>query len=43
MPVLIAGCITSPMTPQEKEEQRQQMDELNAYMLSHGHTISTHE
>jgi len=44
MPVLVAGCVTTqPRTQQENDEQRQQMDELNMFMLSNGHYIPNHE
>ncbi len=40
MPVMVAGCVSpKSLTPQEKEQQSKQMDDLNMYMLSNGHYI----
>ena len=38
MPILMVSCAT--MTP---EQNQTQMDDLNMYMLSHGHNIPNHE
>ena len=44
MPVMVAGCVSpKPLTPQEKEQQAKQIDDLNMYMLSNGHTTPNHD